>query len=192
MLTTVLKLASPFFYFLLSDYYKTENHVCNLNFYWPVLVYLCESKHKIIVLPLHIVLLTERVILEFPRGSADEGSHVVTLWLRSLIWCRLDLWPGNFQVPQALPKQKRVTSSPQWPVETQMLDLPAICWEMRGKSHSQGAQWPCNLLAPTEQGLTEPFVAHFGLEQQGNLPLGLMYFINSCSLFLTLTFKFPL
>ena len=29
------------------------------------------------------------------------------LWLRSLLWCRFDPWPGNFCMPQVWPKEKR-------------------------------------------------------------------------------------
>ena len=29
------------------------------------------------------------------------------LWLRPLLWCKFDPWPGNFHMPQVWPKRKK-------------------------------------------------------------------------------------
>ena len=36
------------------------------------------------------------VPMEFPGGLEVQRSGVSLLWLRTVLWCGFDPWPGNF------------------------------------------------------------------------------------------------
>ena len=44
--------------------------------------------------------------LEFPGGLVVKNPALSLLWLRLLLWCRFDLWPGKFWL-WVQPKKKK-------------------------------------------------------------------------------------
>ena len=59
-------------------------------------------------------------------------------WLRSLLWCRFDPWPGNIHKPQAQPK-KQTKKSLFWIGERIHFTCVSFkaSWKIGGESHTQ-------------------------------------------------------
>ena len=73
-----------------------------------------------------MLVLKTRLAKEFPGGLAVKDLALTLLWLRLLLWCRFDPWPGNFHMLWVQPqkKKKELPEEEQYSIKTCIKGVP--------------------------------------------------------------------